>query len=112
MKAQNTSPFHIDARGGTQYDYFMSQTGSTLARIEVMRYLDEVNRYLLHGDGEIIESPGKLSLVWTDPVYDTQRYLAVKAAGDDFLLINGRRYPATTEGLKQGLRASLIDLRK
>ena len=81
-----------------------------LANIQARRYLEEVNQYILQGSGEIIEAPGKLSLVWTDPIWDLKRFLAVKAAGDDGILVNGRRYPATETGLQQGLRACLAEM--
>ena len=78
-----------------------------LERIQTRSHLEDVNQYVLHGAGEILQSPGKLSLVWLDPVTQVQRYLAVKLAGDEAILINGRRYPATREGLRQGLRECL-----
>ena len=80
--------------------------------LDARQRLEEINQYVLYGEGEIVEAPGKLSLVWTDTVYDVRRFLAVKAAGEETLLINGRRYPATGEGLKMGLRACLVDLRR
>ena len=85
----------------------MSAPIDPLARIQTRRFLEEINQHILHGEGEILEIPGKLSLVWTDPVYDQKHYLAVKASGDDAILINGRRYPATERGLKDGLVACL-----
>jgi hypothetical protein len=88
----------------------MSETGDPLAYIQTRRYLEEVNRHVLHGAGEIIETPGKLNLVWTDPARDIQRFLSVKVAGADQILVNGRRYPATETGLQQGLRACLLEL--
>jgi hypothetical protein len=90
----------------------MLPTSDTLARIEARRFLEEINHYLLHDTGDIIESPGKISLVWPGPHGDGQHFLAVKPAGDENILINGRRYPATEEGLKQGLLANLTDLQR
>jgi len=87
----------------------MIETSDPLARIQTRRYLAEVNQHILRGEGEILELPGKLSLVWTDPVRDMRRYLSVKVAGDDQIMINGRRYPATEAGLQQGLRACLAE---
>ena len=78
-----------------------------LNTIQTRRFLEEINEHILHGAGEIMEVPGKISLIWTDPIYDEKRYLAVKASGSDQILINGRRYPATEDGLKQGLVTSL-----
>ena len=74
-----------------------------LDRIQARRYLSEVNRFLLQNEGEIREAPGKLSLIWTDPIFDLKRYLSVKAAGDDQILVNGKRYPATEASLQQAL---------
>jgi hypothetical protein len=71
--------------------------------IRARQHLEEVNEWILGGQGEIMEVSGKLSLVWTDPVVDEQRYLAIKPAGEQDILINGRRYPATEEALKQAL---------
>ena len=88
----------------------MMDTGGPLERIQTRQRLDEINEHILNGVGEVLEAPGKLSLVWTDPVYDVRRYLAVKAAGDDGILINGRRYPATETALKNGLVTCLGDL--
>lgn len=88
----------------------MTETGGPLERIQTRQRLDEINDHILNGAGEISEAPGKLSLVWTDPVYDTRRFLAVKAAGDDGILINGRRYPATEAALKNGLIAWLGEM--
>lgn len=90
----------------------MTQSSDPLAALQCRNRLEEINEFILYGEGEIVEVPGKLSLVWTDPVYEIQRFLAVKAAGEESLLINGRRYPATAEGLKMGLRACLVDLRR
>jgi len=88
----------------------MSETGDPLALIQTRRHLEEVNQHILYGVGEIHETPGKLNLVWNDPVRDMQRFLSVKAAGEGQILINGRRYPATEAGLRQGLRACLAEL--
>jgi hypothetical protein len=79
--------------------------------IQARRYLEEVNNYILHNEGEIMVSPGKISLVWTDSNWNIKRFLAVKMASDEQILINGRRYPATENGLKQGLVACLADMR-
>ncbi len=89
----------------------MADTDNLLARIQARRHLDDINHYILHDEGEIITAPGKLSLVWTDPALQSQRFLSVKAAGADQILINGRRYPASESGLQQGLKACLTDLR-
>lgn len=78
-----------------------------LERIQARRHLEEINQYVLRGAGEILQSPGKLSLVWRDEASQVQRYLSVKPAGDEAILINGRRYPASQAGLRQGLRESL-----
>ncbi|NLG99384.1 MAG: hypothetical protein GX491_18670 [Chloroflexi bacterium] len=80
-----------------------------LKRIQARRYLEEVNTYILHGAGEILELPGKISLIWSHPGQQLTQFLSVKAAGSDEILVNGRRCPATEEGLKQGLRKSLSD---
>ncbi len=87
----------------------MSEISDPLANIQTRRYLEEVNAHILHGEGEIIELPGKYSLVWTDPARDLRRFLSVKVAGEDQIMVNGRRYPATESGLQQGLRACLAD---
>ncbi len=89
----------------------MAETSDLLANIQARRHLEAVNFHILHGDGEIREAPGKLSLVWTDPVTDTQRFIAIKTAGDDQIMINGRLYAATEGGLRQGLRAYLSGFR-
>ncbi len=81
----------------------MPDTSDPFRHIRARQRLEEVNEWILGGQGEILEAPGKLTLVWTDPVYDEQRYLAIKPAGEEDILINGRRYPATEAGLKQGL---------
>jgi hypothetical protein len=81
----------------------------TLTRIQARRYLEDVNQYILEGDGEIIEVPGKLSLVWTGAAQGLRSFISVKAAGDDSILVNGRLYPATEPGLQQALRTCLAD---
>ncbi len=88
----------------------MSEISDPLAGIQTRRYLEEVNQHILHGEGEIIELPGKYSLVWTDPVRELRRFLSIKVAGEDQIMVNGRRYPATEAGLQQGLRACLAEL--
>lgn len=88
----------------------MTDTSGPLERIQTRQRLDEINEHILNGAGEVLEVPGKLSLVWNDPVYDVRRFLAVKAAGDDGILINGRRYPATETALKNGLVTCLDEL--
>jgi hypothetical protein len=87
----------------------MTETSDPLESIQTRRYLEEVNQYILNGEGEILESPGKLSLVWTDPIKEMRRYLSVKVAGEDQIMINGRRYPANETSLRQGLRSCLAD---
>ncbi len=81
----------------------MPDTSDPFSHIRARQRLEEVNEWILGGQGEILEVPGKLTLVWTDPVYDEQRYLAIKPAGEEDIIINGRRYPSTEAGLKQGL---------
>jgi hypothetical protein len=81
-----------------------------LETIHARRYLEEINQYILHNEGEVMEVPGKLSLVWSDPLLSIRRYLSIKAAGASEVLINGRRYPATETGIKQGLVACLKDM--
>lgn len=88
----------------------MFDSSDPLETIQARRFLDEINTYILRGAGEVIAAPGKLSLVWTDPVYDSQRYLAVKPAGGDQILVNGRRYPATEDGLKRALKLCLAEM--
>ena len=80
--------------------------------IQAQRYLEEVNNFILHNEGEIMFSPGKMSLVWVDVTWNIKRFLAIKLASDQLILVNGRRYPATEAGLKQGLVACLSELRK
>ncbi len=89
----------------------MTETNDPLAHIQTRRHLEEVNTHILRGEGEIVEVPGKLSLVWTDPVTDTRQFLSVKTAGETEIMINGRRYPASETGLRQGLRACLAEIR-
>jgi hypothetical protein len=88
----------------------MPDSQGSLERIQTRRHLEDVNAYILHNEGEIVEAPGKLSLVWTDSTWNIKRFLAVKAAGEQEILVNGRRYPATEAGLRQGLRACLAAL--
>lgn len=93
-------------------EYLDSTPDSPLIeRINVRLYLNDINHYILHDAGEIMESPGKLSLVWTDSLWNIRRYLSVKLSGDNHILINGKRYPATEEALKQGLITCLKELR-
>lgn len=89
----------------------MIEPSDPLQKIQTQLRLDEINEHILHGAGEIISAPGKLSLVWTDPTWEIKRFLSVKAAGEDQIIINGRRFPATEAGLKQGLVACLSDFR-
>lgn len=90
----------------------MSEEADIFEAIQVRRCLEEVNNFILHNEGEIMFSPGKISLVWMDPAWDIKRFLAIKLASNQQILINGRRYPATEAGLKQGLVACLADMRK
>jgi hypothetical protein len=89
----------------------MSDSSDFLEQIQARRYLEEINHHILQDDGEIVEVPGKISLVWEDARQDVRRFLAVKAAGADQILINGRLFPATEYGLKQGLVACLSEIR-
>lgn len=89
----------------------MAQANDPLGRIRVRQHLEQINHFLLHDQGEISEAPGKFTLVWSDPKYGEPRYLAVKAAGDDGVLINGRRYPASEGALQQGLRSNIKEIR-
>jgi hypothetical protein len=85
----------------------MSTPGDLLENIHARLLLEEINHFVLHGAGSISEAPGKLSLVWDDPSGAGQRFVAIKASGDTEILVNGRRYPGTVDGLKSALRASL-----
>jgi hypothetical protein len=89
----------------------LSETDSAdlLERIQTRKYLEELNHYLLHDEAEFIEAPGKLGLVWVDPLFNVKRYLSVKAADGNQILINGRRHPATEKDLQRGLIACLRD---
>lgn len=87
-----------------------ADSGDPLETIQARRCLDEINAFILHGAGEIVSAPGKISLVWHDPAYDAQRYLAIKPAGDDQVMVNGRRYPASEAGLKRGLKLCLAEM--
>jgi hypothetical protein len=87
-----------------------SSDGDVLQRIQVRHHLEEINHFILHDDGELMEAPGKLSLVWTDTLWNLRRYLSVKVSGNDQILINGKRYPATESDLKQGLLACINEL--
>ncbi len=89
----------------------MTEPSDPLARIQALRCLEEINRHILHGEGEIVSLPGKLSLVWTPAGNDLQRFLAIKAAGESEIYINGRRYPATEDGVKKGLVEILSQIR-
>lgn len=88
----------------------MSDINDPLENIQTRQYLEEVNHHILHDEGEILEVPGKMSLVWTDPVRDIRRFLSVKVAGEKQIMINGRLYPATETALRQGLRSCLAEL--
>ncbi len=81
----------------------MTENYSPLDLIQTRRYLEEVNHYLLNDKGEVRDAPGKFTLVWYNSALNLERFLAVKAAGEDQILVNGRRYPATEKGLKEGL---------
>lgn len=76
-------------------------------RLHVKRWLEEINQFILKGQGEIIEVPGKISLVWTDVIFDQQRYIAIKPAGDEEVMINGRRFLANEPEVKKGIIALL-----
>ena len=90
----------------------MAEEADVFETIQAQRYLEEVNNFILHNEGEIMFSPGKMSLVWVDVTWNIKRFLAIKLASDQQILVNGRRYPATEAGLKQGLVACLSELRK
>lgn len=90
----------------------MTQYNDPLAGIQARQHLEQVNQFVLHGAGEIVDVPGKLSLVWTDSLSNVRRFLAVKASGEEALLINGRRYPASAQGLREGLRAALMEIHR
>jgi hypothetical protein len=90
----------------------MTQNHDPLAGIQARQHLEQVNEFVLHGAGEIADAPGKLSLVWIDAQSNIQHYLAIKAAGEDILLINGRRYSASVEGLREGLRDALAEIHR
>jgi hypothetical protein len=85
----------------------MTETADLFTQIQVRRRLEEINEFILHGEGEIVEASGKISLIWTDNDVETQRFLAIKPAGENEILINGRRYPATEQDLKKGLLSLL-----
>ncbi|MBE0698027.1 MAG: hypothetical protein IH586_13980 [Anaerolineaceae bacterium] len=85
----------------------MSEQSDGFTYIKVRRWLEEINQYILHGEGEIREVSGKISLVWMDEDENTQRFLALKPAGEDKILINGRRVPATEADVKKGLLSLL-----
>lgn len=90
----------------------MPEEGNVFETIQARQRLEEVNHFILHNEGEIMVSPGKISLIWVDMTWDIKRFLAIKLASDQQILVNGRRFPATEAGLKQGLVTCLSEMRK
>lgn len=89
----------------------MGATPGQIENLQARKYLEEINRFILHGEGEIHESPGKISLVWEAASGQGSRFLSIKLAGDNDLNINGRRFPASEAGLKQGLVTMMREIR-
>jgi hypothetical protein len=89
----------------------MVESSDPLQKVHARRLLEEINHFILHHDGEILEAPGKLSLVWYAENREQQRFISLKPAGENELYINGRRYPAMEQEVKKGLLAALSDYR-
>lgn len=71
-------------------------------------YVEQVNRRLLKGIGVISESPDELRLVWLPPgKRSSQRRISIRILDSQTLTINGQEFPATPDGVKQGLINSL-----
>jgi hypothetical protein len=76
-----------------------------LEEIEARKLLDQVNKYRLHNQGHIAAAPGELRLLWQDG--GQNRQIRVTVLDADTLEVNGKKVPATAEGVKKGIVTTL-----
>lgn len=76
-------------------------------------YVEQVNRRLLKGIGVISESPDEILLVWPATGESSgQRRISIRILDSQTLTVNGQQFPATPDGVKQGLINSLKEGKK
>ncbi|NIM93294.1 MAG: hypothetical protein GTO18_06245 [Anaerolineales bacterium] len=80
-----------------------SPPSKILAAVGARQLLEQVNRHVLEGTGELAQGKGAIRLVWSDPESGTARSIMIRIQDSQTLLINGRPFPATREGIQQGL---------
>lgn len=84
-----------------------------LAEIGARQLLEQVSKHVLKGTGEISTAKGAIRIIWSDPQDETvKRGIMIRVQGVDTLLINGQPFPATREGVKQGLISCLKGMEK
>lgn len=78
---------------------------TVLQDIDARTFLEQVNQFTLRNSGTIEDGPGELCLTWPSPA-GTHK-ITITAVDQETLLINGQSFPASPEGVKQGIVATL-----
>lgn len=78
---------------------------TVLQDIDARSFLEQVNQYTLRNAGTIEDSPGELHLAWPGPA--GMHRITIAAVDQETLMINGQSFPASPEGVKQGIVATL-----
>ncbi len=84
-----------------------------LAMVGARQLLEDVKTYVLKGKGSITIRGGSAQLIWSyaeDP--SVQRSIMIIVQDAETVLINGQPFPATPEGVKDGLVECLKMLRR
>lgn len=73
----------------------------TLNELDTYTFLSQVNKFRLKGKGQISEQTGEMRLSWQMGINNYQ--IRIVAVNETTIEINGDYFPATQDGLKQGI---------
>jgi hypothetical protein len=85
-----------------------SPPSKILATLGVRQLLDQINKHFLDESGQITTGKGAIRITWSDQENESvTRSIMVRVQSAETLLINGRPFPATRQGAKEGLVSCL-----
>lgn len=81
-----------------------------LAAIKARKYLEQTNRKLFQGQGDIAETAGAITLSWLER--GARQQIVIRAVNTETVTINDQPVPATEAGVRQGLINHLKQINK
>jgi len=81
-----------------------------LAAIKARKYLEQTNRKLFQGQGDIAETTGAITLSWLER--GARQQIVIRVVNAETVTINGQPVPATEAGVRQGLINHLKQINK